>query len=91
MAKKRTFIDRVVHKDYTLRVDQLLHLTVTNQGSKDIMISKAIIKPGGFFNIPPIADLTLVSGFDFTIKVTGSTPEENNVYISYSVLIDENC
>jgi len=91
MAQKRTHLEMVKHSNYTVKAENLLQLTIVNQGTAPFKVNgKAIVKPGGFYNVPAILDLTMVEGKEYEIQMTGTTTEENNAYIAYSSLVAEN-
>jgi len=91
MAYKRTHLEMVKHSSCTVKADNLLQLTIVNQGTKEFIVnSKAIVRPGGFYNVPAVLDLTMVDGKEYQIQMSGTTTEENNAYIAYSSLVVEN-
>ena len=87
----RTFTDDRYNQDFEIQLKDLLHLTIRNEGTKDFIVSKAIVKPGESFNIPPAGHLGMQSNI-LKVKFTGSTTAENNAYVTKSYLSTaQNC
>lgn len=85
----RYLVDKVLNQNHTVRVKNLLHLTVYNQGNNDIKVRGAIIKPGNSWNLPDGAGIPMHSDFEANIEVTDNT---SSYYLSYTTLgTEENC
>jgi len=90
---KRTFHYETIRSSDLFKVNNLLHLTVSNQGTTDVLLFGTTIKPGGTYNIPsdghPFLEALLVD-----LKFSDPNAIGNNVYVTYTSLVKtkpENC
>lgn len=85
MKAARTFTDDIYEDDFTIELKNLIHLTVQNTGTTDIIVNgKGVIPINGYFNIPPSGDLPMEAKI---LKFTGVT----KAYVTRSHLTSKSC
>lgn len=88
----RNLLTQRKHKNYSFKSKNLLELCILNQGIKDIFVNgQYTLKPNEHFFISGNCGIILENDTEFTIEVTGSDKEENNVLISLTSLKENVC
>lgn len=87
---RRSFHQETVHENFDLDVNKLLGCTIFNEGTKDITVFRKTISPGKYYTIPSDG-IPFNNDFIIPIKVTGTNPQENKVYITYTSLELASC
>jgi len=87
---RRSFHQETVHQNFDLDVKMLLGCTIFNEGTKDITVFRKRIAPGKYYTIPSDG-IPFNNDFIIPIKVTGTTPQENKAYITYTTLELASC
>ena len=96
MSKRRSFNQEFVHEDHIIDVDNLLQATIYNFGTEPIKVFSVTLGPKVANQAPEAynissSDIPFENDFKIPIKVTGTNATENNVYITYTSLIDISC
>lgn len=62
MKAARSFAHDIYTEDFEIELKNLLHLSIKNKGTSDIIVeNKDEIEPNGYFNIPPSGDVPMES------------------------------
>ena len=91
---KKTFHYETVREKDVFRIDNLLHLTVRNQGTNDVVLLGVTLKPTESYNIPSDG-IAFLEQIKVEITFEGNQVNGNNAYMTYTTLTrlrtDKNC